>query len=404
MKILILTQWFTPEPDFKGLPFAKELARRGHEVQVVTGFPNYPEGKLYAGYRIKLVQYEQIDGISVIRVPLYPSHDSSSIRRVLNYISFALCAAIMAPLLVKRADVVYAYHAPATIALPAMVLKLLRNIPFVYDINDLWPDSLAASNMLNNRFLLKGVELWCELTYRMANQIVVNAPGSKAKLVGRGVPESKVAVIYNWCAETQRAVTQNETVVGERELNGRFNFVFAGTMGKVQALDAVIDAAKIVYLHQPHIQFVFIGGGTEVERLKGRLTSEGIKNCLFLLRRPLAEIGAILELADVLLIHLQDKPLFEITLPSKTQAYMAAGRPILMAVRGDAADLVRTADAGVCCAPENPEELAQAALSFYAMPKSERERMGENGRKFYQRELSLKIGAEKFDQLFNKVI
>lgn len=403
MKILILTQWFTPEPDFKGLPFAKELVRRGHEVQVLTGFPNYPEGKLYAGYKIKPVQYETIDGISVIRVPLYPSHDSSSIRRVLNYVSFALSSALLAPLLVKRADVVYAYHAPATVALPAMILKILRRMPFVYDINDLWPDSLAASNMLNNRFLLKCVDLWCDLTYRMANHMVVNAPGCKSKLSERGVPESKVSVIFNWCNEVQQVAEKNGCATSEPGLNGRFNLVFAGTMGKVQGLDTVINAAKIVDRQQPQVQFVFIGGGTEVERLKGRLAAEGIKNGLFLPRRPVSEIGSILNIADVLLVHLQDDPLFKITIPSKTTAYMAAGRPILMAVGGDAADLVKVANAGICCAPEAPEEMAKAVLDLYAMSKLEREQMGVNGQEFYQRELSLKAGAEKFDQLFHKV-
>lgn len=400
MKILILTQWFTPEPDFKGLPFAKELARRGHSVQVLTGFPNYPGGKLYPGYGIKLVQYETIDGISVIRVPLYPSHDGSSTRRILNYISFALAAGLLAPLLVKQADIVYAYHAPATIAFPAMVLKIIRRIPFIYDINDLWPDSLAASNMLNSRLLLKCVDLWCNLTYRMASHITVVAPGSKSKLVARGVPASKVDVIYNWCDEIQGQASKTRVTASELGFSGKFNIVFAGTMGKVQGIDAVIDAAKIVARKQPLIQFVFIGGGVEVERLKRRLTTEDIKNCLFLPRRPVSEIGGVLNLADILLVHLQDDPLFRITIPSKTAAYMAVGKPILMAVRGDAADLVKAAKAGICCVPESPKEIAKAVLELHTIPDSERKQMGANGREFYEREISIKVGAEKFERLF----
>ena len=371
---------------------------------MLTGFPNYPEGKLYPGYRMRLVQYQTIDGISVIRVPLFPSHDRSAIRRILNYISFALSAALVAPLTVKRADIVYAYHAPATIALPAMVLQLFRKFPFVYDINDLWPDSLVDSNMLNNRFLLKCVDIWCGLTYRMASHLVVNSPGVKPKLLERGVPESKIDVIYNWCAEVQRVEEIDEPMAHELGFAGRFNLVFAGTMGKVQGLDSVIDAAKIVNRQNLNIQFVFIGGGIEVDRLKERVAVEGVENCLFLPRRPVSEIGSILAIADALLVHLQDTDLFKTSIPSKIAAYMAAGRPILLAVRGDAADLVEAAKAGICCSPEVPAEIAKAVLKLYAMPKSEREQMGANGREFYDREVSLKIGTEKFERLFQKVL
>ena len=404
MKILILTQWFNPEPDFKGLPFAKELVRQGHQVQVLTGFPNYPEGKLYPGYRIKPFQFEVIEGISVIRVALYPSHDGSAIRRIMNYVSFGLSASILGPFLIKQADIVYAYHAPATTALPAMMLKVLRGIPFIYDINDLWPDSLVASNMLRNRFILKCVDIWCNLAYRMASHIVVVAPGTKSKLVARGVSALKIDVIYNWCDEMQRQLS--DTMVSARELgfSGKFNIVFAGTMGIVQGLDAILDAAKIVARQQPLIQFVFIGAGVDVERLKLRLTNENIKNCLFLSRRPVSEIGMILELADVLLVHLQDKPLFKITIPSKTAAYMAVGKPILMAVSGDAADLVRLANAGICCEPESSAEIANAVFKFYAMTDSQRKEMGLNGQQFYEREISIKAGVERFESLFRQVI
>lgn len=319
MRILMLTQWFDPEPTFKGLAFAKELIRLGHEVEVLTGFPNYPGGKLYDGYKIRLRQREIIDGISVIRVPLYPNHDGSALKRIGNYLSFAFSAALLGPFLVKQADVVYVYHPPATVALPAMMIKLLRGMPFVYDIQDLWPDTLAASGMLNNRQILKCVEWWCNLTYKIADHIVVLSPGFKRKLIERGVPEDKVSVIYNWCDEGQIAVMKRR-VAAEREpeMVGRFNIVFAGTMGKAQVLDAVMDAAKLLSDRLPQVQFVFIGGGSDVERLKQIKSDKNLANVIFLPRRPFSEIGSALSMADLLLVHLKDDPLFEITLPSKT--------------------------------------------------------------------------------------
>lgn len=404
MRILILSQWFFPEPDIKGLVFARELKKLGHEVEVLTGFPNYPEGKLYPGYRLRLFQREMIDGIPVIRVPLYPSHDGSSVKRVLNYLSFAVSAAVLGTLLVKRADVVYVYHPPATVALPAIMLKLLRRIPFVYDIQDLWPDTLAATGMLNNRIILNCIGLWCRLTYAVAAHIAVLSPGFKKLLRLRGVPEDKVSVIYNWCDEDNIASVDRPRAAGqEKAMAGRFNVVFAGTMGKAQALDAVLDAAAIVAASVPQAQFVFVGGGIDVERLKEKKELAELENVLFLPRRPMTEIGAVLSIADVLLVHLKDDPLFEITLPSKIQAYLAVGRPILVGVRGNAAELVENAHAGLACVPEDAESIAKAVIKFAEMAPDEREEMGQNGVKFYREELSLSVGVRKFEALFESV-
>lgn len=400
MRILILTQWFEPEPTFKGLAFARELVKLGHEVEVLTGFPNYPGGKLYPGYKVRVLLRESIDGISIIRVPLYPSHDNSSLKRILNYCSFALSAAVLGPLLVAKADVAYVYHPPATVALPAMALKLLRGIPFVYDIQDLWPDTLAATGMVNNRKVLNCVDLFCRLTYRLASRIVVLSPGFRKLLLERGVPSEKVLVIYNWCDESQVASAAPAEARREPEMEGRFNVVFAGTMGKAQALDAVLESAALVAQRSPRVQFVLIGGGIEVQRLREKKELMGLDNVLFLPRRPVAEIGNVLNCAGALLVHLKDEPLFEVTLPSKTQAYLAAGRPIIMAVRGDAAELVERAGAGICCLPDNAQSIAEAVERLLAMEQEQLREMGRNGADYYRRELAMAVGARKFEELF----
>jgi glycosyltransferase involved in cell wall biosynthesis len=405
MRILFLSQWFTPEPFFKGLSFAKALKERGHEVEVLTGFPNYPEGKLYQGYRQRMLQRENMGGVTVLRVPLYPSHDSSTVRRMANYSSFALSATLIGAFSVRPADVMYVYHPPATVALPAAAIGRIRRIPFVYDIQDLWPDTLDATGMMDSKLLHKTVDLWCRRTYRAAARIVVLSPGFKAKLVERGVPPDKINVIYNWCEEGQIGKgTRNEALARELGMAGRFNIVFAGTMGKAQALDAVLDAAKILSGKDPAVQFVFIGGGIEVERLRRISTENGLSNVLFLPRRPFSEIGEVLSLADVLLVHLKDDPLFRITIPSKIQAYLAMGRPILAGVRGDAADLVRTSGAGLVCAPEDAGSMADAVERFFRMPKSQLDELGENGRAFYRRELAMTIGIDRFEEVFRSAV
>ncbi len=401
MRILFLTQWFDPEPMFKGLVFAKALRERGHEVEILTGFPNYPGGKVFPGYRIRPFLREVMDGIPVLRVPLYPSHDTSAIRRIANYATFALSAASIGAAAVKTADVMYVYHPPATVALPALMIRGLRRIPFVYDVQDLWPDTLSATGMVNNKSLIGLVDRWCRMVYRAASKIVVLSPGFKDVLVHRSIPEEKIEVIYNWCDEGQfPKAPKNESLAKELGFSGRFNVLFAGTMGKAQALEAVLDAAGRIGGRIPEVRFVFVGGGVDADRLKRIAQERRLNNVLFLPRRPVSEIGEILNLADVLLVHLKDDPLFRITIPSKIQACLAVGRPILVGVLGDAADLVRTAGAGVGCQPENPESISDAVEKLYRMPRVLLEEMGNSGHSYYRKELSLSIGVSRFEKVF----
>ena len=331
----MVTQWFNPEPMLKGLMFLEKLKERGHKIQVLTGFPNYPDGNIYPGFQQKMFHREERNGISIIRTPLYPSHDANSVRRFANYASIALSSASIGALSIDPADIMYVYTPPATIALPAIVIKTMRRIPFLLEIQDLWPDTLGATGMMDNRVLLKMVDRWCKWTYRFASGIIVLSPGFKEMLVSRGVPEEKIEVIYNWCDEEKKILESfpNESLSEELGFNGRFNILYSGTMGKAQALKAVLSAAEILKDKIPKIQFVFMGTGIELEQLKKYVNEKQLRNVVFHPRRPVEKIGEVLKLADVLLVHLKDDPLFRITIPSKIQAYLAAGRPILAGVK-----------------------------------------------------------------------
>lgn len=401
-RILLLTQWFDPEPTFKGLVFARELVRHGFEVEVVTGFPNYPGGKVYAGYRIKWLQREVIDGVQVTRVPLYPSHDQSAIKRVLNYVSFATSSLFYGLLLAKRADVIYAYHPPLTVGITASLLRWLRRIPVVYDIQDMWPDTLRATGMLNNPRILKVVAAVCQWVYRRVDRIVVLSPGFKRLLQERGVPGEKIEVIYNWADEASLTSPKGPPPAG---LPGddRFRIMFAGNMGKAQALDAVLDAASLLQAQASRVSFVMLGGGVEVDRLKKRAAELQLCNVVFLPPVPMSEVGATLQAADALLVHLRKDPLFEVTIPSKTQAYMAVGKPLLMAVDGDAATLVRQSGGGVVVGSENAIALAETAEAMAALTREELVEMGGRAMKHYSDHLSLAVGVGKFAGTFERL-
>lgn len=401
-RVLLLTQWFDPEPTIKGLVFARELVRQGFDVEVVTGYPNYPSGRVYAGYKIKLIQRECIDCVQITRLPLYPNHDQSAIKRVLNYASFAASALVYGLFMAKRADVMYAYHPPLTVGVAASLIRWLRGIPLVYDIQDMWPDTLRATGMLSNTRALALVGCVCDWVYKWVDHLVVLSPGFKRLLLQRGVPECKIDVIYNW-ADESALMSPVGAVPASFPAADRFRVVFAGNMGKAQALDAVLDAAEILQVRGSQASFVMLGGGVEVSRLKTRALEMKLSNMVFLPPVPMSEVGAILAAADVLLVHLRKDSLFEITIPSKTQAYMAVGKPVLMAVNGDAAYLVSQAKCGLTAESENPQALADAIDALAVMPKIELKTMGENAGRFYREALGLQVGTAKFAAIFEKL-
>lgn len=397
-RLILLTQWFDPEPTFKGLVFARALAARGYDVEVVTGFPNYPGGKVYPGYKIRPIQRTKVEGIAVTRLALYPSHDAGAVGRALNYISFCLTAWLYLTFAAQRADVVYAYHPPLTVGLAAVGAKFFRRTPTVVDIQDMWPDTLAATGMISNARVLRVIGALCRWVYQRVNHIVVLSPGFRRLLLERGVPGAKIHVIPNWADET--AIGNAGATGAVPDLPGQFRLLFAGNMGRAQRLDTVLDAAALLLRARPEIVIILIGGGLEVSRLQARASSEGLRNVQFLPPVPMSDIGAYLAVADALLVHLRDDPLFAITIPSKTQAYLAAGRPVIMGVAGDAAEIITTAGAGLVFPPENAEALAQAIETLADMPAGRRVSMGQAGRSYYDANLCLEQGVSSFDQVF----
>lgn len=401
MKILLLTQWFDPEPTFKGLLFAQALRDEGHEVEVLTGFPNYPGGKIYEGYKIRAYQKDIIDGITIHRAPLYPSHDSSAIKRVLNYLSFAVGTFIIGLFKTKNIDIIYSYHPPLTTSLSAFLLGLFKRIPFVIDVQDLWPDTLSATGMVKNKKVLFHVGKVCDFVYKKAAKIVVLSPGFKERIESRGVPKEKVEVIYNWCNEPLLNNFHESTV--KLPDNGNLNLVFAGNLGYAQGLPTIVNAAEILQNNEVNVNIILLGDGVARSEAIKESEVKSLRNLFFIPRVPMQQVGDVLAKSDMLLVHLTNDELFKITVPSRTQAYLAMGKPIIMGVSGDAADLITKSDSGIICEPDNSFSLTAAITELSQLPDSKRKEMGINGRKFYYENLSLKIGVSKFIRIFKGI-
>lgn len=389
-RIIYLSQLFDPEPTFKGLDFVRGLQRHGFEVEVVTGFPNYPGGKVFEGYRIRPLSRDPMNGTEVTRLAMYPSHDRSALRRMLTYLSFMLTSFLYLVFRARRSDLIYAYYPSLTAGLSAVAAKLFRRTPVVIDIQDMWPDSLGSSGMMRSRLLLGLAHRACNLLYRACDHIVVLSPGFKRLLMERGVPADKISVIFNWAEETLPA--KDQALAAGFDPSDDFRVLFAGNMGTAQNLDALIDAAAILQADQVRCSFYLMGEGVERDRLAARATGEGLENVHFLPRVPLSDVQHFLSGADALVVHLTDDPLFRITIPSKTQAYLYAGRPILMGVGGDAADLVLKAKAGCVFAPGDARALAESVRSLIEAGPRKRAEMGRNGHEFYMSHLRRELG------------
>jgi lipopolysaccharide/colanic/teichoic acid biosynthesis glycosyltransferase len=404
MRILVLTQWYPPEPALLMQELAQTLQALGHDVTVLTGFPNYPSGTLYAGYRVRFFQREQLAGVPVVRVPLYPEHSRSGVRRALNYISFALSCALLAPWLLSRPDVIYVYHPPLTVGLPAVVLSRLWRVPFVYQVQDMWPETLAATGMLNTSRILGWIARFARWVYRRAAAICVPSPGFRRNLASKGVPESKVHEISNWIDPmTYHVADPDPDLAREIGLAARFNIMFAGNIGEAQGLETALAAAEL--LRQAKcVQFVLVGDGVALASLQEQARERGLANVRFLGRYPVDQMPRLYALADVLLIHLKDDPLFRITIPHKTFAYMASGKPILAAVAGDTAEIVDRAGAGLVCSPGDPRALAEAVRRFYEMPEVERQEMGHRGTAAARQEYSREALVGKIEQVLQGVV
>lgn len=398
-----MSQLFDPETSIKGLEFARRLTELGHEVEVVTTFPSYPGGKVFDGYKMSWIQRSVIDGVRVVRLPTFVSHGHSAVRRMLSYISFGIVASFYSLFFMRRPDVLYAYYPPVIVGMMAILVSGLRRIPFVYDVQDLWPDVLVATGVLKVGRITASIDRACSWIYKRAARIVVISDGYSAALKKKGVPEEKIERIFNWCDEGRMLLDARPN--GKVFEPSYFNVLYAGNMGAAQALEHVIEAANLLEKKgERRVKFVFLGGGISVEKLKKKAADLALNNVSFFPQVPVEKVGGIILQADALLVHLADERIFEITIPSKTQAYLRMGKPILMAVKGEAAEIVDRAGAGIVVAPCRPEELARAVTAMMDLPEPELKAMGARARAYYEERMSMRRGVERVDLMLKEIV
>lgn len=404
MRILILSQYCFPETDHKSLPLAKALQREGYDVEILTGYPSHPGGKLFTGHSMKLFFYEYIEGIKINRVPLYITDSKSKFKRVMNYFSFAISACLIGVWMVKKPRIIYAYHGPATIAVPAIFLKFIYRSKIFYDINDYWPDTLEATGMIRSKLILKMVSAFCVLSYKFFDNINAVTAGFKQKLLHVGVPESKITEVYNWSLPMD-SKHSSEFDKYRPIFDNNFTIIYAGNIGLAQSLVVLIDAAlKLKQSKMTGIKILVLGDGAQKQYLCDEVVKHGLgDHIIFTGSIPAVNVGEFLLEADILLLHLKNDPLFEITLPSKLGSYFSLGKPVLCGVAGESSDIVENINAGICFSPDDSEDLYRKIIISKGLSKGDLKRMGINGRHFYDENISFEIGTKKFAEIFNRM-
>ena len=399
MRVLIISFWYKPEPVHKPHDLAKELVIRGHEVTVITGFPNYPKGVIYPEYNLGLFKIEIIDGVKVIRIPFFVDRSLSVIKRIFSYLSFSLMALIAGISLIKRHDLIWTYQ----LGLPGFLLSIVRRMPLVHEVQDLWPEWGMNIPGGIKKWLFHILNKQEILIYKKAVRIITISNGFKRVLNSKGVDIAKIEVIPNWADENYFYPSEKDEELAKKEgLGKRFCIMYVGNIGVAQGLDNVIYAADLLR-EREDIEFVFIGEGTEKVRLVNLVKKLNLYNVKFLGYKPPSLIAKYTAGADVLLIHLKDNPAYEITVPSKTLAYLALGKPILAACKGESASLIKNLNAGITCEPGRPEELANVIKYFFSLDKKAIDDFGRTAREAFIKYFSKNILVDKYEEVFGEI-
>jgi colanic acid biosynthesis glycosyl transferase WcaI len=413
VKILYVSQYFPPEmgaPAARAAELSRHWARDGREVTVLTGFPNHPTGVVPSEYRSKfrrLVTRENLDGVNVVRTWLFPLRNRKAYERMLNYSSFCLSAASTG-LFLNRPDVVIASSPQLLVGLSGWWLAQWKHVPFVFEVRDLWPESLAAVGMGDHNSLLhRLLTKVAGFLYRSCDRVVVVTPAFADHLVQHWhTSREKISVVENG-VESELFSPRNADDGLRRELGaeGKFVVSYIGTMGMAHGLETLLEAAARLQHSTPAVLFLLVGEGAEKERIVSLARARGLTNMRFVDQQPREKIPAYICASDACLVLLRKSEVFKTVIPTKMLEFMSCARPVILGVDGQARRVVEDAQAGIFVEPENATDLAQA-VTCLATDGGLRESLGRNGRRHilqrYSRQRTAKIYLEVLESLVEK--
>ena len=384
MKVMLVSQYFYPE-QFKCNDVAFELVKRGYEVTVATGIPNYPDGKFFNGYGIFKRRKEKINGVNVVRIPLVPRGKGRGIEIAINGFSWALIASVWAffHALRNKYDYVLVHESsPVTQAFPATVIKRMQRIPFYFWVLDLWPESLTSAGGVTNKYVLSFFTSMVRFLYKQSDKILISSKGFKHSICAKGNFADKMVYFPNWAEDV---IGTDLSPYEIPQLPDGFKVMFAGNIGEAQDFEHILAAAHKLKDNK-EIKWIILGSGRKKEWVINYIKENGLQDTVYLMGSyPVDAMPAFFSKADVMLVSLKDELIFNLTVPAKLQAYMAAGKPVVAMLNGDAAQLVDEAKCGLASLAGNSNGLAHNILQLKDMNKDELALLGMNGRNFYKK-------------------
>jgi colanic acid biosynthesis glycosyl transferase WcaI len=399
LKILVVSQYFWPE-NFRINDLVAELTQRGHQVAVLTGYPNYPDGKVFEDFNQNPRKYDQFAGADVVRVPLAP-RGHGAVRLALNYASFVLSASLLGPfkLCGRKFDRIFVFEpSPITVGLPAIVMKWIKKAPIAFWVLDLWPDSLRAVGMVKSERILRVIGLLVSFIYRHCDVILAQSHsfiGQIKRYCGRG---QRVEFFPSWAEEVFG--TQSTAVAPElARFDGCFKILFAGNIGEAQDFPAILDAAE--HLKNRHdIQWILVGDGRMAPWVAEEIVRRGLSQTVTMLGRfPLERMPSFYTGADALLVTLKRSDIFAMTIPGKVQSYLAAGKPLLGMLDGEGASIISDAKAGLVCPAGGGKDLAKIAQELADSASEIHRSMGDGAQSYYRAQFERKTLMSRIEQI-----
>ena len=404
LRILVVSQYFWPE-NFRINDLVKEWVRRGHEVTVLTGLPNYPEGQVFDAYRAQPEAFSAYEGATVFRTPMLP-RGTGSLRLMMNYLSFVLGACVVGPWLLrgKPIDAIFVFEpSPVTVGLPAILLGRIKQTPVIFWALDLWPETLAAIGAVRSTRVLGWVGYLVRFIYNRCTLVLGQSRGFLGSMAQYCDDTTKIRYFPSWAEDVFISGDYPPAPELPRVTDG-FTVLFAGNIGEAQDMPAVLDAAECLK-DNSHIRWVIVGDGRKSEWLHAEVMRRGLKQRVFLPGRfPLERMPAFYAHADALLVSLKRDPVFSMTIPGKVQSYLMAGIPLLGMLDGEGAAVIRDAKAGLTCDAGDGAALARAVLDMAAMKPEERERLGSNGLEYARKEFGRTQLMDRLETLLAEAI
>ena len=383
MRILLVTQYFYPE-NFKSNDIAFELAKRGYEVTVLTGLPNYPKGKIYKGYGIFQKRKEILNGVKVIRTLVIPRGKGGGLRLALNYFSWAFFASIRAFFLAmtSKFDAIIVHEtSPITQGFPALVVKKLQRIPIYFWVLDLWPESLQSAGGITNKYVLGFFTEITKLMYNQSRKILISSKGFRKSILDKGTYDNKLVYFPNWAED----IFTQQVSVNIPTLPTGFKVMFAGNIGEAQDFEHVMQAA-VNLKNDKEIKFILVGDGRKKAWVDDFIHKKQLQDTVFTLGRfPIESMPAFFRKANVMLLSLKDNDIFSLTVPAKLQTYMAASKPVVAMINGEARNLIAESDCGLSCPAGDSDRLATNIRLLKSKTLAELDLLGKNGYAYYQK-------------------